>query len=134
MFWKGHKIWKNLPLKICRYRVMSNFKWKIFSNFVAFSEYPNFNTSIMGYSLLGSSEYKRRYVSRIWVGWKGKFANHDIDPGFPGPTSVWQDNYRELIFPTKVWFEVEHKAFEIGNKDKLFQEAMFFIIIFTYLK
>ena len=22
---------------------MSNFKWKIFSNFVAFSEYPNFN-------------------------------------------------------------------------------------------
>ena len=23
--------------------VTSNFKWKIFSNFVAFSEYPNFN-------------------------------------------------------------------------------------------
>ena len=29
IFWEGHK-------------VMSNFKWKIFSNFVAFSEYPNF--------------------------------------------------------------------------------------------
>ena len=42
VFWEGHKIWKNLPLKIWRYSVMSNFKWKIFSNFVAFSEYPNF--------------------------------------------------------------------------------------------
>ena len=41
-FWEGHKIWKNLPLKIWRYWVMSNFKWKIFSNFVAFSECLNF--------------------------------------------------------------------------------------------
>ena len=39
IFWEGHKIWKNLPLKICRYWVMSNFKWKIFLNFVAFSEF-----------------------------------------------------------------------------------------------
>ena len=44
IFWEGHKIWKNLPLKIWRYWVASNFKWKIFSNFVAFSEYPNFTT------------------------------------------------------------------------------------------
>ena len=42
IFWEGHKIWKNLPLKIWRYWLASNFKWKIFSNFVAFSEYPNF--------------------------------------------------------------------------------------------
>jgi hypothetical protein len=42
IFWEGHKVWKNLPLKIWRYWVTSNFKWKIFSNFVAFSEYPNF--------------------------------------------------------------------------------------------
>ena len=36
LLWEGHKIWKkNLPL--------SNVKWKIFTNFVAFSEYPNFN-------------------------------------------------------------------------------------------
>ena len=28
--------------KIWRYWVASNFKWEIFSNFVAFSEYPNF--------------------------------------------------------------------------------------------
>ena len=27
----------------CCDSVTSNFKWKIFSNFVAFSEYPNFN-------------------------------------------------------------------------------------------
>ena len=33
---------KNLPLKIWRYSVTSNFKWRNFSNFVAFSEYPNF--------------------------------------------------------------------------------------------
>ena len=43
IFWEGHKIRKNLPLKIWRYSVTSHFKWKIFSNFVAFSEYPNFN-------------------------------------------------------------------------------------------
>ena len=35
IFWEGHKIWKNIPLKIWRYLVKSNF--------VAFSEYPNFN-------------------------------------------------------------------------------------------
>jgi hypothetical protein len=33
IFWVGHKIWKNLPLKIWRHWV---------ANFVAFSEYPNF--------------------------------------------------------------------------------------------
>ena len=43
IFWERHKIWKNLPLKIWRYSVTSNFKWKIFSNIVAFSEYPKFN-------------------------------------------------------------------------------------------
>ena len=42
IFWEGQKIWKNLPRKIWRYWVASNFKWKIFSNFVALSEYPNF--------------------------------------------------------------------------------------------
>ena len=41
-FWEEHKIWKNLPLKIWHYWVTSNFKWNIFSNFVAFLEYPNF--------------------------------------------------------------------------------------------
>ena len=46
IFWEGHKIRKNLPLKIWRYSVTSNSKWKIFSNFVAFSEYPNFNRKI----------------------------------------------------------------------------------------
>ena len=43
IFWEGQKIWKSLPLKIRRYSVTSNFKWKNFSNFVAFSEYPNFS-------------------------------------------------------------------------------------------
>ena len=42
IFWEGHKIWRNLPCKIWRYWVSSNFKWNFFSNFVAFSEYPNF--------------------------------------------------------------------------------------------
>ena len=41
-FWEEHKIWKNLPLKIWHYWVTSNLKWKIFSNFVSFSECPNF--------------------------------------------------------------------------------------------
>ena len=39
---KAKKCEKNLPQKIWHYWVASNFKWKIFSNFVAFSEYPNF--------------------------------------------------------------------------------------------
>ena len=42
-FWKEHKIWKNLPLKIWHHWVTSNFKWKIFSNFVSLSECLNFN-------------------------------------------------------------------------------------------
>ena len=46
IFWEGHKIWKNLSPKIWGYSVASNFQWKIFSNFVAFSEYPNFETKL----------------------------------------------------------------------------------------
>ena len=42
IFWEGRNIWKNLLLKIWRYWVASNFKGNVFSNFVAFSEYPNF--------------------------------------------------------------------------------------------
>ena len=38
MFWKGHKIWKNLPPFIWHYLVTTNFKWKIFSNFVFVSK------------------------------------------------------------------------------------------------
>ena len=34
IFWEGHKIWNNLPLKIWCYWVVSNLKWKIFSNFL----------------------------------------------------------------------------------------------------
>ena len=41
-FWEGQNFWKNLPLKILRYSVTSNFKRNIFLNFVAVSEYPNF--------------------------------------------------------------------------------------------
>ena len=47
-FWEGHKIWKNLPLKIWRYLVMSNFKWNILSNIVFFSECPNFTNTEIG--------------------------------------------------------------------------------------
>ena len=47
IFWEGHKIWKTLPLKIWRYSVASNFKWKSFSNSVAFSEYPNFTKLVL---------------------------------------------------------------------------------------
>ena len=47
-FWEGHKIWKNLPLKIWCYSVASNLK--IFSNFVPFSECPNFENNFWGNS------------------------------------------------------------------------------------
>ena len=30
-----------------KFDVTENFKWKIFSNFLAFSEYPNFNTLLL---------------------------------------------------------------------------------------
>ena len=46
-FEKGTKFEKNLPHSIRRYSVASNFKWKIFfSNFVPFSECPNFTCEI----------------------------------------------------------------------------------------
>ena len=45
-FEKATKFEKNLPLKLWCYWVASNFKWKILSNFVAFSEYPNFTVLI----------------------------------------------------------------------------------------
>ena len=41
------KIWKNLPLNIWRCSVASNSNWKIFSNFVPFSECPNFMKKYM---------------------------------------------------------------------------------------
>ena len=45
-FWNSSdiltKFEKNLLHKIWRYWVASNFMWKIFSNFMPFSEYPNF--------------------------------------------------------------------------------------------
>ena len=45
---KATKFEKNLPLKIWCYSVMPNFfKWKIFSNFVAFSEYLNFTSGFL---------------------------------------------------------------------------------------
>ena len=42
-FWKGHKIWNNLPPYLWRYLVVSKKRRKIVSNFVAFSKYLNFN-------------------------------------------------------------------------------------------
>ena len=56
ILWEGHKIWKNLPLKIWRYWVASNFKQKIFSNFGTFSEYMNFN--IWHYSVTSNFKWK----------------------------------------------------------------------------
>ena len=53
--WEDHKIWKNLPLKIWCYWVASNFKWKICFNFVAFSEYPNFNVFCF-----------HKYINDVW--------------------------------------------------------------------
>ena len=52
---KAIEIWKSLPLEIWRYWVESNFKWKIFSNFIVFSEYPNFNQSQHSYTLFDQS-------------------------------------------------------------------------------
>ena len=42
LFWKGHKIWINLPTFLWCYLVASKKMWKIVSNFVAFSKYLNF--------------------------------------------------------------------------------------------
>ena len=54
---------KNLPLKIWHYSVTSNFKWKIFSNFVAFSEYPNFTCSNkFGFKIVSLQKYRKIYT------------------------------------------------------------------------
>ena len=42
---------KNLPLSIRLYSVASNFKWKIFSNFVPFSEGSNFKKNLLEHFL-----------------------------------------------------------------------------------
>ena len=77
IFWEGHKIWKNLPLEIWGYSVTSNFKWKILSNFVAFSEYPNFIKSTHYYfmpwisSILWPSQnIQTLSLRKIWVWYK----------------------------------------------------------------
>ena len=54
-----HKIWKNLPLEIWCYSVTSNFKWKIFLNFVAFSENPNFTENVNSMQIF---PYKRKGI------------------------------------------------------------------------
>ena len=56
-FWEGHKIRKNLPLSIWHCSVASNFKWKIFSNFMPFSEGPNFTYVITNNSFVGLCPY-----------------------------------------------------------------------------
>ena len=69
IFWEGHKIWKNLLLKIWRYSVTSNFKWKIFSNFVTFSEYPNLKDNefyILGH-ILSSMKHERVKINPFFL-------------------------------------------------------------------
>ena len=51
---KAAKFEKNHLLKIWRYSLTSNFKRKIFSNFVAFSEYPNFKRCPCGHVDVGT--------------------------------------------------------------------------------
>ena len=59
---------KSLPLKIWRYWVASNSKWKIFSNFVASSEYPNFNMQCQHFlEITGFLAHQRRLTtSYFW--------------------------------------------------------------------
>ena len=71
IFWEGHKIWKNLPLKTWGNSVTSIFKWKIFSNFMAFSEYLNFKWPIesiisLRWPCLRGTRIPR---PRGWSGW-----------------------------------------------------------------
>ena len=75
IFWEGHKIWKNLPLKIWRYWVASNSNWKIFSNFVAFSEYLSFT----------------------WT------TDH-IFSSFGVSTSGWRSIFQKFLFSTFAYF------------------------------
>ena len=66
---KSHKIRKNHPLKLWRYWVTSNFMWKIFSNFVAFSEYSNCNSSLFMISgLVEDDVFWRRWDGLAWHG------------------------------------------------------------------
>ena len=73
-FWEGHKIWKNLPLKIRHYSVVSNSKWKIFSNFVFFSECPNIlcknnynNLGAIEHSNLEFENVTKNVAKQVWL-------------------------------------------------------------------
>ena len=74
IFWEVHKIWKNLPLKIWRYWAVSNFKWKIFSNFVTFSEYPNFTGKYVSEALILES-VNPQYDERLFIEFPKKYKN-----------------------------------------------------------
>ena len=66
VFWEGHKIWKNLPLKIWRYWVASNLKWKIFFKFCGLLSIPELYCTISNFSLWNS---KPRFIFK-WAVYK----------------------------------------------------------------
>ena len=51
IFWESQKIWKNLPLKIWRYSVTSNCKWKIFFQILCPSKIVQTLLKISHYSM-----------------------------------------------------------------------------------
>jgi hypothetical protein len=87
-FWEEHKIWKNLPPKIWHYWVMSNFKWKIFSDFVSFSECPNFNSAFFYFTLQSSPDIHKTKVASFYQ------------------KITWHSPYAFRFFPKKRWFYV----------------------------
>ena len=114
IFWEGHKIWKNLPFRIWRYSVKSNFMWKIFSNFVVFSEYPNFNIkrkNFKKYKIVTSKKsentFTRWFMSGLFCSSKAMKARQvcsspwDPHGGWPeyfrtsGPTIISTSGYKK---------------------------------------
>ena len=67
---KNTKSEKNLPLKIWHYWVKSNFKWKIFSDFVSFSECPNFTETVWHF-LRNKTHFNfywhHPFTQRVWI-------------------------------------------------------------------
>jgi hypothetical protein len=84
-FWEGHKIWKNLPLKIWRNWVTQIESGRFLKNFVPFSERLNFN------GLVTVMEFTHTF--RHWV--KSFLRKHFF---YPEPTLFYETFLQYLIY------------------------------------
>ena len=92
-FQKATKFLKNLQFTTWRNSVTSNFKWKIISNFVAFSEYLNFN------DIIYLKEFRWLFRSEFCISTVAEFVGKSRWPQIIG---FWVHNIRNQLFSSLI--------------------------------